>query len=174
MNEQNFWNWHNTFKKIPHQNLGGQLIKVDKKKILLVVGPNKKQLQLASYYCKNIVKLKLRWSYSSFKLISIEFKQNLGLGCSNFYFKMSKWKKKFKNFIHKNFVWARSEGSFEPPGLNVKPPMNTVGNQKKKKLLSIVLKWLISFQMFHNKSIGDKLFLVLIWIYNLNYYFVHS
>ena len=55
--------------------------------ILLVVGPNKKQLQLASYYYKNIVKLKLRWSYSSFKLISMGFKQNLGLGCLNFYFR---------------------------------------------------------------------------------------
>ena len=91
MNEQNFWNWHDTFKKIPQQNLGNQLLKVDKK-ILLVVGPNKKQLQRALYYCKNIVKLKLRWSYLSFKLISIGFKQNLGLGCSNFYFKGSKWK----------------------------------------------------------------------------------
>ena len=31
MNEQNFWNWHNTFKKIPEQNIGDQLLKVDKK-----------------------------------------------------------------------------------------------------------------------------------------------
>ena len=60
MNKQNFWNRHNTFKKIPQQNLGGQLLKVDKKNILFVVDPNKKQLQFASYYCKNIVKLKLR------------------------------------------------------------------------------------------------------------------
>ena len=59
MNEQNFWIWHNTFKKISQQNLGNQLLKVDKK-ILLVVGSDKKQLQLASYYCKNIMKLKLR------------------------------------------------------------------------------------------------------------------
>ena len=41
MNEQNFWNWHNTFKKIPQQNLGNQLLKVDKK-ILLVMDPDKK------------------------------------------------------------------------------------------------------------------------------------
>ena len=34
MNKQNFWNWHNTFKKIPQQNLGGQLLKVDKKNIV--------------------------------------------------------------------------------------------------------------------------------------------
>ena len=67
------------------------MLKVDKK-ILLVVGSDKKQLQLASYYCKNIMKLKLRWSYLSFMLILIGFKQNLGLGCLNFYFKGSKWK----------------------------------------------------------------------------------
>ena len=35
MNKQNFWNRHNTFKKIPQQNLGGQLLKVDKKKYCL-------------------------------------------------------------------------------------------------------------------------------------------
>ena len=87
---------------------------------MLVVGPDKKQLQLASYYCKNIVKLKLKWSYSSFKLISIGFKQNLGLGCSNFYFRGLKWKN-FKKNLYKNFVWARAGGS--PPGLNVTPPM---------------------------------------------------
>ena len=29
----------------------------------------------------------------------------------------------FKKFIYKNFVWARSGGSFEPLGLNVTPPM---------------------------------------------------
>ena len=40
MNKQNFWNWHNTFKKIPQQNLGGQLLKVVKKKILFVVDPD--------------------------------------------------------------------------------------------------------------------------------------
>ena len=108
-------------KKIPQQNLCDQLLKVDKK-ILLVVGLDKKQLQLASYYSKSIVKLKLRWSYSNFKLVSIGFKQNLGLGCSNFYSRRSKWKN-LKIFIYKNFVWARSAGSFEPPGLNVKPPM---------------------------------------------------
>ena len=34
MNKQNFWNRHNTFKKIPQQNLGGQLLKVDKKNIV--------------------------------------------------------------------------------------------------------------------------------------------
>ena len=108
-------------KKIPQQNLCDQLLKVDKK-ILLVVGLDKKQLQLASYYSKSIVKLKLRWSYSNFKLVSIGFKQNLGLGCSNFYSRRSKWKN-LKIFIYKNFVWARSAGSFEPPGLNVKLPM---------------------------------------------------
>ena len=36
-------------------------------------------------YCENIVKIALIWSY--FKFISIGFKQNLGLGCSKFYFK---------------------------------------------------------------------------------------
>mgnify|MGYP007088683087 CR=1 FL=1 len=89
---------------------------------MFVVGPNKKQLQFASYYCKNIVKLKLRWSYSSFKLISIGFKQNLGLGCSNFYFRGLKWKKKLKIYI-KILFGPGQEGSFEPPGLNVTPPM---------------------------------------------------
>ena len=39
---------------------------------------------------------------------------------TNFYFRGHNEKKKI---IYKNFVWARSGGSFEPPGLNVKPPM---------------------------------------------------
>ena len=41
-------------------------------------------------------------------------------------FKGFKMKKKIKNFIYKIFDWARSGGSFEPPGLNVTPPM--IGN----------------------------------------------
>ena len=45
MNEKIFWNCHNTFKKIPQQNLGNQLLKVDKK-ISLVVGPDKTCLYL--------------------------------------------------------------------------------------------------------------------------------
>ena len=30
MNKQNFGNWHNAFKKFSQQNLGDQLLKVDK------------------------------------------------------------------------------------------------------------------------------------------------
>ena len=110
---------------------------------MLVVGPNKKQLQLASYYCKNIVKLKLRWSYSSFKLISIEFKQNLGLGCSNFYSKGSRWQN-LKILIHKNFVWARAGGS--PPGLNVTPPM----------IIIIIIIIITSHYLFYKENNGSN------------------
>ena len=110
---------------------------------MLVVGPDKKQLQLASYYCKNIVKLKLKWSYSSFKLISIGFKQNLGLGCSNFYFRGLKWKNLKKN-LYKNFVWARAGGS--PPGLNVTPPM----------IIIIIIIIITSHYLFYKENNGSN------------------
>ena len=40
------------------------MIKVDKK-IVSVVGQNKNQLPFATYYCYNIVKITLKWSYSN-------------------------------------------------------------------------------------------------------------
>ena len=54
-----------------------------------------------------------------FKLISIVFNKILELGCSNFYLRGQK-----KNYIIIYIFWASSGGSFEPPRLNVEPPMH--------------------------------------------------
>ena len=54
-----------------------------------------------------------------FKLISIGIKQNLGLGCSKFYSRGQKKKK--KKFIYNFWFLAKSGGSFEPSGLAVEP-----------------------------------------------------
>ena len=59
-------------------------------------------------YCKNIVKITLRWSY--FKFISIGLKQNLGSRCSKFYFKSNN--NNNKNYIFflggqaRGFIWT--------------------------------------------------------------------
>ena len=55
-----------------------------------------------------------------FKLISIGIKENLGLGCSEFYFRVQNKK---INFICNFCFLARSRGSFEPSGLAIELPL---------------------------------------------------
>ena len=64
------------------------------------------------------VKILLRCLYLSL------FQLGLRLGCSKFYFKCQNRKNKIKNIII-IFFWFHSGGSFEPPVLQVEPPMIT-------------------------------------------------
>ena len=68
------------------------------RKIVLIMGSDKNQLQLTIHYCEINIKMII------FKLILIGFKQNLGIECSNFYFRWVKiiFFNKF-NILKKNF-----------------------------------------------------------------------
>ena len=77
----------------------------------------------------------LRWLYWSL------FQLGLRLGCSNFYFKCQNRKNKIKYIIIIFIFWFNSGGSFEPPGLQVEPPLLknwitqiSIFNLKKKKI----------------------------------------
>ena len=77
-----------------------------------------------------------------FKLTSIEFKQNLGLGGSKFYFMSYRKVIKRNIYIYIYIIMVRSRGSFEPPGLKVKPPLVTTLD-----LMSLLKIYIITLTM---------------------------
>ena len=85
-------------------NPRGQVVTALQKdrKIVLIVGSNKNQLQLATHYCEINIKMII------FKLILIGFKRNLGIESSNFYFRWVKiiFFNKF-NILKKNLGQVR-------------------------------------------------------------------
>ena len=77
-----------------------------------------------------------------FKLTSIEFKQNLGLGGSKFYFMSYRKFIKRNIYIYIYITMVRSRGSFEPPSLKVKPPLVTTLD-----LMSLLKIYIITLTM---------------------------